>query len=111
MFRSIFTDDLDLTMVGEDFLDMTAYAYEKGHEFRQSHPNIPICDIDYADLVQDPLRAVEHIYQFFGDRLSPEATREMNQWIAANPQGKHGVHRYSLEQFGLSEATVRERFA
>jgi len=111
MFRSIFTDDIDLTVVGEDFLDITAYAYKKGHQFRHQHPDTPICDIDYVDLVQDPLKTVQHIYHFFGDRLSPEAIYKMEQWIADNPQNKHGIHRYSLEQFGLSEATVRERFS
>lgn len=33
----------------------------------------------------------------------------MEQWITANPQSKYGVHKYSLEQFGLSEAAIRER--
>ena len=29
---------------------------------------------------------------------------------AANPRTKHGRHEYDLEEFGLAEARVRERF-
>jgi hypothetical protein len=34
----------------------------------------------------------------------------MRGHLAANPKGKHGRHEYSLEEFGLSAAGVRERF-
>ena len=111
MFRSIFTDDLDLKMIGKNSLDIAAYSDERGRQFRQNYPNISVCDIDYTDLVQDPLETVQRIYHFFGDLLSSEAVNKMEQWIAANPQNKHGVHKYSLEQFGLSEAAIRERIA
>jgi hypothetical protein len=35
----------------------------------------------------------------------------MRAWIAANPQGKHGGHKYTLPEFGLVEGEIRERFA
>jgi hypothetical protein len=31
--------------------------------------------------------------------------------VAAHPQGEHGEHEYTLEQYGLSEAAIRDRFA
>jgi hypothetical protein len=31
--------------------------------------------------------------------------------LAANPQHKHGVHRYRLEDFGLNRDRERLRFA
>ena len=31
--------------------------------------------------------------------------------VRQNPQGRHGRHEYSLEQYGLSPERVRERFA
>jgi hypothetical protein len=33
----------------------------------------------------------------------------MTAWLADNPQHKHGRHRYSLEQFGLTPDAVTER--
>jgi hypothetical protein len=34
----------------------------------------------------------------------------MQRFLAANPKNKHGVHRYTLEQFGLSRAAESARF-
>ena len=34
----------------------------------------------------------------------------MNGFLAANPKNKHGVHRYTLEQFGLDRAALLARF-
>jgi hypothetical protein len=35
----------------------------------------------------------------------------MRLWHTGNPQGKHGGHRYTPEEFGLSEGMMAERFA
>ena len=32
--------------------------------------------------------------------------RNMRSWLAANPQHKHGVHRYALEDFGIERASL-----
>ena len=34
----------------------------------------------------------------------------MTRFLRANPKDKHGVHRYSLEQYGLDRATELARF-
>jgi hypothetical protein len=34
----------------------------------------------------------------------------MRAFVAANPQGKHGVHRYRASEYGLEPAQERERF-
>ena len=110
MFRSIFTDELDLATVGKDLLDITAYAHKQSRQFRQNHPTLTICDIDYAELIQAPLKTIQHIYNFFGDRLHYKTAGKMEQWITANPQSKHGIHKYSAEQFGLSKAIIQRKF-
>ena len=35
----------------------------------------------------------------------------INAFLAANPKNKHGVHRYTLEEFGLSRAAEKARFS
>jgi len=34
----------------------------------------------------------------------------MKRWLADNRQHKHGPHRYSLEEYGLSAEVVRHDF-
>ena len=40
-----------------------------------------------------------------------EADRAIRAFRAENPQGKHGAHSYTLEEFGLDAGEIRERFA
>ncbi len=69
-----------------------------------------VCDVFYSELVRDPLATVQAIYERFGLPLSAEAQQRMRNWLACNPQGKHGRHHYTLEQFGLDRATVEALF-
>ena len=51
------------------------------------------------------------IYQHFGLDLSEETESAMREFVASNPQGKHGKHSYTSEEFGLSDDIIRSRFA
>lgn len=67
-------------------------------------------DVTHADYVRDPLAVVRGIYDRFGLVLTPAVERAMQGWIDAHPPGRHGEHRYTLEEYGLTEAGVRARF-
>lgn len=68
-------------------------------------------DVGYRDLLRDPIGTARSIYERFGDVLHPDAEASMTAYLASNPQHKHGVHVYSLEQFRLDADTERRRFA
>ncbi len=44
---------------------------------------------------------VRRIYEHFDLELTPAAEAAMQRFLLANPKNKDGVHRYSLEEFGL----------
>jgi hypothetical protein len=67
-------------------------------------------DVAYADLVADPLKQVRRVYDFLGLPLPPETEAGMQRWLAGNPQGRHGAHRYRLEDFGLDARALAPRF-
>jgi hypothetical protein len=69
-----------------------------------------VVDVRYADLVRDPVGVAAGVQERAGRPLSAAGESRMRAWLAANPQGKHGAHHYSLAQFGLDPAAV-ERFA
>jgi hypothetical protein len=94
----------------DDVLEIqTEYAY-RPIRYRERH-GCEWFDIQYPDLVRDPVRVVHELYEFYGQTLSPEAERRMREHVAANPQGKFGRHGYDLEKFGLTEQQVRDTFA
>jgi hypothetical protein len=53
---------------------------------------------------------VERVYDFLGWPLTSDARTAMQNFLAANPKNKHGVHRYTLEQFGLNRSAELLRF-
>ena len=65
-------------------------------------------DIHYEELVRQPIEAVRSIYDHFGLELDAEAEAAMRRKLSHSPQAKWGVHHYSLEEFGIDEARLRD---
>ena len=60
----------------------------------------------YAQLVEQPLVALEALYREMGLALEPAALAAMQDYLRAKPQGKFGRHRYSI---GEQEENARKR--
>jgi hypothetical protein len=65
-------------------------------------------DVDYHDIVGEPLKVVKKIYTQCDSGFSAEREANVAKWHAENPKDKHGEHRYSGEEFGLSKGLIRE---
>jgi hypothetical protein len=91
--------------VGDEVATNLVHRIRAALRARAEHPG-RVYDVAYSDLVRDPIASVRGIYGHLGRPLTEAACEAMQTWLAANPQGKHGRHRYSLEQFGLDEGTV-----
>lgn len=87
-----------------------ARAMEKTARVRAERPD-QFFDVDHRQFHREPMRVVRSIYDRFGLRLSAEAVRRMERWIAESPTSKHGEHRYDIADYGVTAAQVRERFA
>ena len=68
-------------------------------------------DIQFEDVVEDPLAVIVRIYDYFGIALGNDARQRMEAFMAANPRGQFGSHRYSLEDFGLDREAEKPLFA
>lgn len=79
--------------------------------FRDANPDVPIVDVQYADLVGDPIGTMERVYGSFDDELTGQARQAMQAHLDSRPKGKHGSHRYDLDEFGLDGPALAERFA
>lgn len=67
--------------------------------------------LDYRRFVADPLGAADSIYSHFGFTLSPDTEQRMHAWLSANPQSKHGRHKYTSDCWGISPAEICAAFA
>jgi len=110
VLRKAFSSDADAEEVARDWADRWGKALERFLAVRDSAPASHFLDIPYERLEQTPFEVISEIYDFVGAPLTDEASARMSNFLAANPKNKHGVHRYSLAQFGLSREREMERY-
>jgi hypothetical protein len=101
----------DPKQLGPTVLEYLARSLERGLAARDRLEARRVLDVDYRGFVADPLGTVRGIYRHFDLALGPSEEASLAAWAHAHPQGKHGAHRYSLEEYGLSAEAVRERLA
>jgi hypothetical protein len=106
-----FTDADHTAYVAEHWTAMLEESVKRIDGFRAAHPEHPIIDVQYADLVQDPLRTVEDLYAACGAELDDSARAAIAAYVHAHPKGKFGTHGYSHAEFGLDAGELAERFA
>ena len=70
-----------------------------------------VLDLRYEEILRDPIAAVRTIYAHAELELRRAAEARMRAFLAANPQERHGAHRYTLQQFGLDREVEADRYA
>jgi hypothetical protein len=110
VLRRAFSDHAEPKSIAADWADRWARALDKFLAVRDRAPANQFLDVRFESIESDPVGTVERVYDFLGWRLTATARDAMNRFLAANPKNKHGVHRYTLEQFGLSRAAEATRF-
>ena len=70
-------------------------------------------DIDYKELMSDPIGCVKRIYKAAGSGLKDSTAEIMQAWLAEQAKSRKKVskHEYSLDDYGLDEEEVNEIFA
>jgi hypothetical protein len=96
---------------GAHALETLAVAAARAKDARGRVPSDRFLDVAYDDLVADPLAVTARVYAACGRPFTAATEAAVATRIAARPQHQHGVHRYAPEDFGLTEAEIRERFA
>src|SRR5208337_2828650 len=109
VLRAAFSDRVDKASLAREVSERWEEGARLAVRYRQVTGEEPgrSMDVRYRELVRDPMGAVRRIYQHFELKLTPAAETAMGRFLAENPQGKDGVHRYSLEEFGLDPVEER----
>lgn len=111
VIRSPAYDEPGKEKIGQEFLNLWSDGIEAMMDYRAKTPDLPIHDMRFKDLLTDPVDTIRKAYAQFGRELSEEGAQSVLRWLDENPADKHGKRSYSLEEFGLDEETVRNRFA
>jgi hypothetical protein len=112
VLRGAFSDHVDPAEIGHEVTSHWADGLARVMQARR-HARIPtdrFFDVSYHGLVNDPLAIVRRLYGHFDLPFTAEAGERMRRYLAANPNGRHGPHRYSLSSFGLDPDDLIHRF-
>jgi len=101
-WSSVFTGPV----IGRTQLDLWSRGQSSFTAARARHDPAQFCDVLYDDLVADPLAAVSRVYAQFGLPLTSPAVEAMRK-LSGSAGGSD--HRYSLTEYGLTEADVLDR--
>jgi hypothetical protein len=104
--RGVFSDHVDAREVSRHWLRKVIRVTERSIASRERWGEERFLDVSYYDLLEDPIAQVRRIYDFAGLELGDAAERAVRAVRAENVQHKHGRHRYSLSDFGLTEAGI-----
>ncbi len=108
--RGIVSTQIKLDDIGAQVVSQLAPALEHTVEVRERLGSKQFIDIQYNDIVADPMAVIEKIYAYFDLPLTQDARYQMSLEVDASPQHKHGRHVYGPEEFGLTEAGLEARF-
>ncbi len=111
VLRSAFSDRVDKVSMARQVSERWEEGAGLAVKFRQAgNLRQQLLDIHYLELVRDPMSMVRRIYAHFDLGLTRAAETAMQRFLAEHPKDKGGMHRYSLEKFGLNPEAERSRF-
>lgn len=112
-FRCMSSDSVDPARIGRNVMDVWSLSLQRAVQSRRRHRDKPgqFFDAPFEDTLEDPVGLLRRAYEHFGLDFTDAAQRRMTAFLAANPRGNRGVHRYVLEDFDLSLGEIHERFS
>ena len=76
---------------------------------REQHPD-QVLDVVHAEFHRQPMAVLERIYAFIGMDIPDDVRAGLAKRIEEKPELSHGVHRYDIRDFGMTEDEARAPF-
>ncbi len=111
--RGMRSDHVDVAPLVHQYTEGIALGLEAVMAQRANGtiPDDQIVDLRFKDLMANPAAAIRMVYERLDLELTKDAEERMTRYVASKPRGKHGAHRYSLEDYGIERSWVHERYA
>ncbi|WP_160610477.1 sulfotransferase family protein [Tsuneonella aeria] len=104
------TGNYDPREIGDFWLERLGTLLDTFLDMRATLGEGRFHDVRYEDLLADPVSEGLQILERAQVSV-PGAESAMRQWLAGNSRGQRPPHQYSVEEFGLTEDRIRERFS
>lgn len=112
MLRRLGTDDIDPPEVAEEFSEIILDGLERTVDARLDGtvPADQVADVQFADLMADPVAGARTVYDHFGWDLTPDVEEAMRAFLLAHARDAQG-HSYTFASTGMDPAATRARTA
>jgi len=74
-------------------------------------PESQSIDVLFHEFMADDVAMVERVYEIAGQPMTADVRASMDEFMRANPRGRHGTVRYDLEVLGLDTSERRSALA
>jgi hypothetical protein len=107
VFRAIGAERVDPESLGAEILADLARGLRRMDQVSAANPH-RVCSVEFRDVVADKAGAVRRIYAHFGFPFDRDMEERIGRWVARDRHAP--LHRYGLDQFGISETALRAHF-
>ena len=113
MIQWMRTDHVDVDGSAQSVLAAFAAGLNGSVQARQSGtvPADRFVDVHFAELMSDPVATLRAAYQRMGRDFTDDHAAAVLDYLAHEPKGKFGVHRYRPEDWGFTAESLREAVA
>jgi len=109
-FQMLSHEKVDRKAIGQHVLTSSQVWLNRALEARRKYPD-NFYDLRFDDLIKDPVEAVHKVYDRFGYDWTPDVEKALRAKYADMPRNKHGEHKYTLAQYGLTTETLESKLA
>lgn len=102
---------VDVRDVSRFWVEYSRVGLERGQAVKERMPSNRLADVRLRDLRKAPGATLRGIYEQLELPWHPELEATFDARAAEDPTQQHGVHEYTLEQFGLDAEAVRAELA
>jgi hypothetical protein len=104
------TRDFDARVLGPEAIRLYKDAIEDLIQVRKEEPPERFVDLQYKDLVADPLAQFRRALAGMNIEMQPDDEPAVTHWIKASQGESHSRHRYSPEEFGVTRERILKDF-
>lgn len=108
--RTSGSTSFDRTELGPRLIDQYLKATHHMMDVHREMPPGTFIDVQYRDLVSDPLGQFRRMLEGMGLTVGPDDLKAASDWMAKNGRGTHPPHHYKPEDFGLSAEHLVQTF-
>jgi len=105
--RRLFSNHVEPKQVARHWVRKNGYMLSKALEFHEANNHIArFTDVPYQNLVDNSLEVLKRIYGDRQEQISEELVAIFGKSNQENPQGKYGIHKYELSDFGIDKSYI-----